>query len=154
MDDFGVGYSSMSQLLGLAIDELKIDKSFVLELGSDQRAKAIVRSAVELARALGLTVVAEGIECEETLLSLANIGANVGQGYVIAYPLTAEQLDAYLARPDQARSLFAGQGVANSAQAPPKARATADLGRAPGCQPPACDAFGGGDVLPAFPIGE
>lgn len=100
IDDFGVGYSSMSQLLGLAIDELKIDKSFVIGLGSDPRAQAIVRSAVELARALELTVVAEGIESEEVFSSLRHIGADIGQGYVIARPLTPEQLDGYLADQD------------------------------------------------------
>ncbi|MGA3215565.1 MAG: bifunctional diguanylate cyclase/phosphodiesterase [Acidimicrobiales bacterium] len=106
IDDFGVGYSSMSQLLGLAIDELKIDKSFVLELSSDPRAQAIVRSAIEVARALDLTVVAEGIEREDILRSLQGIGADVGQGYVIAYPLTSQQLDAYLAQPDRGSRLL------------------------------------------------
>jgi diguanylate cyclase (GGDEF)-like protein len=103
IDDFGVGYSSMSQLLGLAIDELKIDKSFVIGLISDPRAQAIVRSAIELARALGVSVVAEGIENEEVLSSLRSIGADIGQGYVIARPLTSEQLDHYLAGAGQAR---------------------------------------------------
>ncbi len=98
IDDFGVGYSSMSQLLGLAIDELKIDRSFVFELCSDPRAQAIVRSAIELARALGLTVVAEGIEREDVLDALQGIGADIGQGYFIARPLTSEQLDAFLSR--------------------------------------------------------
>ena len=90
IDDFGVGYSSMSQLLGLAIDELKIDKSFTLGLTSDPRAQAIVRSTIELARALSLTLVAEGIETEEVLRSLQSLGADVGQGYLIARPLTSE----------------------------------------------------------------
>ena len=62
IDDFGVGYSSMSQLLQLSVDQLKIDKSFVLALGADDRAKAVISATIELARALGLTVVAEGIE--------------------------------------------------------------------------------------------
>ena len=106
IDDFGVGYSSMSQLLGLAIDELKIDKSFVLRLNSDPRAQAIVRSAIELARALDLTIVAEGIECEEILQSLQNFGADIGQGYVIAHPLTSRQLDEYLAQPDRVSRLL------------------------------------------------
>ncbi len=112
IDDFGVGYSSMSQLLGLAIDELKIDKSFVLSLASDPRAQAIVRSAIEVARALGLTVVAEGIECEEVLHSLQGIGADVGQGYVIAYPLTSPQLDEYLAHPERVHELLPDSPVA------------------------------------------
>lgn len=99
IDDFGVGYSSMSQLLGLAIDELKIDKSFTLALTSDPRAEAIVRSTIELARALSLTLVVEGIETEEVIRSLQSLGAEVGQGYLFARPLTCEQLDTYLSRP-------------------------------------------------------
>jgi diguanylate cyclase (GGDEF)-like protein len=100
IDDFGVGYSSMSQLLGLTIDELKIDKSFILGLTSDPRAQAIVRSTIELARALSLTLVAEGIETEEVLRSLQSLGAEIGQGYLISRPLTSQKLDEYLAHPD------------------------------------------------------
>jgi len=106
IDDYGVGYSSMSQLLGLAIDELKIDKSFILELNSDRRARAIVRSAIEVARALDLTVVAEGIECTEILRSLQGMGTDVGQGYAISYPLTSRQLDEYLADSECVRRLL------------------------------------------------
>ena len=106
IDDFGVGYSSMSQLLELAIDELKIDKSFVIGLNSDPRAQAIVRSAIELARALGLTVVAEGIEHQDVLACLRGIGADIGQGYVIARPLTSEQLGHYLAHRGETGALF------------------------------------------------
>ena len=96
----------MSQLLGLAIDELKIDKSFILGLTSDPRAQAIVRSTIELARALSLTLVAEGIETEEVLRSLQSLGAEIGQGYLIARPLTSEQLDEYLAQPATVRRLL------------------------------------------------
>jgi len=103
IDDFGVGYSSMSQLLGLAIDELKIDKSFTFALTSDPRAQAIVRSTIELARALSLTLVAEGIETEEVLRTLQGLGAEVGQGYLIARPLPSDQLDEYLAQPESVR---------------------------------------------------
>jgi diguanylate cyclase len=106
IDDFGVGYSSMSQLLGLAIDELKIDKSFTLALTSDPRAQAIVRSTIELARALSLTLVVEGIETEEVLRSLQSLGAEVGQGYLIARPLTSQQLDEYLTQPARVRQLL------------------------------------------------
>jgi diguanylate cyclase (GGDEF)-like protein len=106
IDDFGVGYSSMSQLLGLAIDELKIDKSFTFALTSDPRAQAIVRSTIELARALSLTLVAEGIETEEALRTLQSLGAEVGQGYLIAHPLPCDQLDEYLAQPDRVRRLL------------------------------------------------
>jgi diguanylate cyclase (GGDEF)-like protein len=105
IDDFGVGYSSMSQLLGLTIDELKIDKSFILAITSDPRAQAIVRSTIELARALSLTLVAEGIETEEVLRSLQSLGAEIGQGYLISRPLTSQKLDEYLAHPDSLRRL-------------------------------------------------
>jgi EAL domain-containing protein (putative c-di-GMP-specific phosphodiesterase class I) len=116
IDDFGVGYSSMSQLLGLAIDELKIDKSFVLELTSDPRAQAIVRSAVEVARALDLTIVAEGIEREEILHALQAIGADIGQGYAISYPLTSRQLNEYLAQRDGVGRLLPDLPQLSSAQ--------------------------------------
>ena len=99
VDDYGVGYSSMSQLLGLRIDELKIDKSFVLALRTDRRAQAIIRSAVELGQALNLTVVAEGIETPESLRLVRRLGADIGQGYYISRPMTADQLDHYLAEP-------------------------------------------------------
>jgi diguanylate cyclase (GGDEF)-like protein len=97
IDDFGVGYSSMSQLLNLPIDELKVDKTFIQALGTDRRAHAIVRSAIELARALDLTLVVEGIETSENLRILEEIGADIGQGWVIAQPLSSVQLDKFLA---------------------------------------------------------
>jgi diguanylate cyclase (GGDEF)-like protein len=97
IDDFGVGYSSMSQLLNLPIDELKVDKSFVQALGNDRRARAIVSSAIELARALDLKLVAEGIETSANLRILDEIGADIGQGWVIAQPLSSAQLEKFLA---------------------------------------------------------
>jgi len=99
IDDFGVGYSSMSQLLELPIDELKIDKSFVFALQTDHRAEAIVRSTIELGRALSLSIIAEGTECADTLNQLRRLGADIAQGYHISKPLTPEQLDDYLAQP-------------------------------------------------------
>jgi diguanylate cyclase (GGDEF)-like protein len=98
IDDFGVGFSSMSQLLGLAIDEIKIDKSFVMALMSSPRAQAIVFSTVDLARALGVTLVAEGIESLEAFRALRRMGVEIGQGYYIARPLPPGELDAYLQR--------------------------------------------------------
>jgi diguanylate cyclase (GGDEF)-like protein len=96
IDDFGVGYSSLSQLLELPVDELKIDKSFVLALGVDARARAVVTATIELARALGLTVVAEGIESSTSLRAVTELGVDVAQGYFVACPYTSAQLDAYL----------------------------------------------------------
>ena len=112
IDDFGVGYSSMSQLLRLPIDELKVDKSFVIGLCSDVRAQAIVRSAIELARAFDLSLVAEGIEDEAVLQLLQNLGVDIGQGYFIAGPLTSEQFDDFLAHPHRSsRACFASRSL-------------------------------------------
>jgi len=96
IDDFGVGYSSLSQLLELPVDELKIDKSFVLALGVDARARAVVTATIELARALGLTVVAEGIESSTSLHAVTELGVDVAQGYFVACPYSTTQLEDYL----------------------------------------------------------
>ena len=96
IDDFGVGYSSMSQLLELPVDELKIDKSFVLALDTDSRAIALIRSMIEMARALGLTIVAEGIESSRAFDSLSIVGADVIQGNFVSTPLTSADLDVFL----------------------------------------------------------
>jgi diguanylate cyclase len=96
IDDFGVGYSSMSQLLSLPLDEIKIDKSFILALQTDRRARAIISSAIELAKALDVTLVAEGIETAQSLSVLQELGADIGQGFYISHPLTSAQLEDYL----------------------------------------------------------
>ncbi len=96
IDDFGVGYSSMSQLLGLPIDELKIDKTFVLALLTDGRAESIVRLTIQLCRALNLSVVAEGVETSEVLATLRELGVDVVQGYYVSEPLAPDQLLHYL----------------------------------------------------------
>jgi len=96
IDDFGVGYSSLSQLLSIAIDELKVDRSFMQGLDHDPRAQAIVRSAIQLGRALGLKVVAEGIESGQVLAVLNGYGVDVGQGAYISHPLHSAQLDRFL----------------------------------------------------------
>jgi len=113
IDDFGVGYSSMSQLLELPIDELKIDKSFVLALEGDRRASAIISSTVELGRALNVDVVAEGVEGAPAFRSLRRLGTGIGQGYHIARPLTSDQLDDYLADPNRGHGL-SGEALEDS----------------------------------------
>ena len=100
IDDFGVGYSSMSRLLELSIDELKIDKSFILGMIADPRARAIVRSSVELARALQLSIVAEGIETVEVFEALRGVGADIGQGNVIGPPMAPQRLESFLSQSD------------------------------------------------------
>jgi EAL domain-containing protein (putative c-di-GMP-specific phosphodiesterase class I) len=88
IDDFGTGYSSLAALRRLPVDELKIDRTFVAELGSaaDQ---AIVRAVIDLAHGLGLTVVAEGVEDADRLVQLAGFGCDLVQGYHVSRPLPA-----------------------------------------------------------------
>jgi diguanylate cyclase (GGDEF)-like protein/PAS domain S-box-containing protein len=90
MDDFGTGYSSLSYLHRLPVDTLKIDRSFVSQLGPSGENSEIIRTIVLLARNLGLDVVAEGVETAEQLAQLQAIGCEYGQGYFFARPLDAE----------------------------------------------------------------
>ncbi len=86
IDDFGTGYSSLSYLKTLPIDVIKIDRSFVMSMGESESDAAIVRSTIDLAHNLDLTVVAEGVEDAETLAELARCGCDFAQGYFIARP--------------------------------------------------------------------
>jgi diguanylate cyclase (GGDEF)-like protein/PAS domain S-box-containing protein len=95
MDDFGIGHSSLAYLKDLPIDKLKIDKSFVMDFAQPRNA-AIVRSAIELARNLGLEVTAEGVEDERTSLALRDMGCDLGQGYFFSRPLALKPLVAWL----------------------------------------------------------
>lgn len=96
IDDFGTGYSSLSYLTKLPIDEIKIDKSFVLEMASQKQAAVIVRSTIELGHNLGKKVVAEGVETLEMWNMLAQWGCDTAQGYYISKPLPADKLMAWL----------------------------------------------------------
>jgi diguanylate cyclase (GGDEF)-like protein/PAS domain S-box-containing protein len=97
IDDFGTGYSSLSYLRELPVDILKIDLSFVASLDSGREAPAVVRSIIRLAATLGLGTVAEGIERPEQAERLRTLGAERGQGFLFAQPLTAAELAEYLA---------------------------------------------------------
>lgn len=92
IDDFGTGYSSMSYLRQLPVDKVKIDRSFVAELTTDEGAAAIVETVIRLAHTLGLKVTAEGIETPEQLASLRRLGCDYGQGYFFARPMPATAL--------------------------------------------------------------
>jgi diguanylate cyclase (GGDEF)-like protein len=96
IDDFGTGYSSLSRLKKLPVSELKIDQSFIKDMEKSQNDEVIVRSTIELAHNLGLSVVAEGVESKETLNRLALLGCDTAQGFIISRPLTFEQLNALL----------------------------------------------------------
>jgi diguanylate cyclase (GGDEF)-like protein len=92
IDDFGTGNASIEYLTTLPASEIKIDRSFITDILEDTRAEAIVRSTIDLARNLELTVVAEGIETEAVLEHLAALGCDVGQGCLVSRPLSAEEL--------------------------------------------------------------
>ncbi|WP_144777274.1 putative bifunctional diguanylate cyclase/phosphodiesterase [Marinobacter maritimus] len=92
VDDFGTGYSSLSQLRKLPVQELKIDKSFVLRLNAEPQDQLIVKSTIDMAHGLGLKVVAEGIENLETWKLLQSWGCNVGQGFYLSRPVSAGDL--------------------------------------------------------------
>jgi EAL domain-containing protein (putative c-di-GMP-specific phosphodiesterase class I) len=99
IDDFGTGYSSLSHLRQLPVTELKIDRSFVKGLGNAQPDSdaAIIRSTVELAHNLGLTVVAEGVENRATVDRLRGMGCDQIQGYYLSRPLPADEISVWLA---------------------------------------------------------
>lgn len=97
IDDFGTGYSSFSYLKAFPVDELKIDRSFVTGLGADTGDSAIVASCVQLAHAVGLRAVAEGVETRAQQQALVDLECDLGQGYHWSPPLPADQLPGWLA---------------------------------------------------------
>jgi diguanylate cyclase (GGDEF)-like protein len=97
IDDFGTGYSSMAYLKQLPVHEIKIDRSFVTNMDTDMTDDAIVRSSLELARNLDLTVVAEGVETPEVWRRLSDLGCETAQGYLLTRPLPAVDFTAWMA---------------------------------------------------------
>lgn len=92
IDDFGSGYSALSYLRDLPVDEVKLDRSFVTSVLVDGRAAAVVSAVVELAHSLNLTTVAEGVEDAATANRLRELGCDIGQGYYFSAPLTADEV--------------------------------------------------------------
>lgn len=101
MDDFGTGYSSLNYLHAFPIDVLKIDRSFVGRMTEGEQPLQIVRTIIELARVLGMDVVAEGIETREQYRLLRELGCRFGQGYLFARPLPVEAANQLLRLPDR-----------------------------------------------------
>jgi EAL domain-containing protein (putative c-di-GMP-specific phosphodiesterase class I) len=101
IDDFGTGYSSLAQLKHLPADELKIDRSFVMELPGNREDAAIVRTAIDLAHNLGLQVLAEGVEAQQALQWLKAHGCEQAQGFLISKPMPAEEFCAWVRRYEQ-----------------------------------------------------
>jgi diguanylate cyclase (GGDEF)-like protein len=96
IDDFGTGYSSLRYLADLPVDVLKLPRPFVEGLGENRRIASIARSVAELGRSLGLATVAEGVETEEELAALRELGYEHGQGYLLGRPGPAEHVPALL----------------------------------------------------------
>jgi diguanylate cyclase (GGDEF)-like protein len=120
IDDFGTGYSSLAYLRELPVAELKIDRSFVVDMGADQDDAVIVRSVIDLARNLGLCTVAEGVEDERTWSVLAELGCDKAQGYVLAPPMTAPEFTRWHARRSVGSTV--PTGAATTGDGTPRAR--------------------------------
>jgi EAL domain-containing protein (putative c-di-GMP-specific phosphodiesterase class I) len=97
IDDFGTGYSSLSYFKKIPADELKIDKSFVMNMAADAADQRLVRTIIELAHHFNLEVVAEGVENRATFDALAQMGCNQAQGYLFSPALSLQRLKEWLA---------------------------------------------------------
>jgi len=98
IDDFGTGYSSLAYLKSLPVNELKIDKSFVMGMEKDESDAKIVRSTIDLAHNLGLTVVAEGVENAHIYQLLADLHCDEAQGYYMSKPVVSTEFTALCER--------------------------------------------------------
>jgi EAL domain-containing protein (putative c-di-GMP-specific phosphodiesterase class I) len=107
IDDFGTGYSSLSYLQRLPFDTVKIDRSFIKELGVSGESLEIVKTIVDLARSLQMDVVAEGIETQDQLHNLADLGCEYGQGYYFSKPVGALTTQAIMQERDDFNRAFA-----------------------------------------------
>jgi diguanylate cyclase len=119
LDDFGAGYSSLSYIRRLPLDVIKIDRSFARDISADRQAEAVVRAIVQLAQALELDIVAEGIETESQALRLTSCGCFVQQGYLFGRPMPLNEITEYLLAGD----LEAGANPTHFAQRVPASRA-------------------------------
>jgi EAL domain-containing protein (putative c-di-GMP-specific phosphodiesterase class I) len=111
IDDFGTGYSSLSYLKKFPVDTLKIDKSFVDGLGTDDDDSAIVQATVTLAHSLGLETVAEGPETPIQLLALGQLGCDKAQGYLFSRPQSAAAITRFLLGPQRPYLARSGKSV-------------------------------------------
>jgi EAL domain-containing protein (putative c-di-GMP-specific phosphodiesterase class I) len=98
IDDFGTGYSSLSYLKTFPLDELKVDRSFIMDLPGRRGDVAIVRTVIDLGHSLGMSVTAEGVETDDQLECLEQLGCDRYQGFLFSRPLAAEQFEQLLSR--------------------------------------------------------
>ncbi len=110
IDDFGTGYSSLNYLRHFAVDYLKIDRSFVTHIASNERDRAVVVAIIELAKALDITVVAEGVETEAQAAFFTSAHCHELQGFLFCKPLPVERLQRYLAQAAQGRGALRAAG--------------------------------------------
>lgn len=101
VDDFGTGYSSLAQLARLPLSELKIDRSFINQMVHSDDARKIVDATIRLARGMGLTSVAEGVEDAQVLSQVQRLGCDLAQGYFLSRPLTTDVFDVWLRQRQQ-----------------------------------------------------
>lgn len=116
VDDFGTGYSSLSQLQRLKMDVLKVDRAFTAELGNSKEGRVFFQAIVSMAHALGMAVVAEGVETAQQLAILRQLDCNEVQGYFIARPMPAQDMRVLMTR----RFLFPADGAGEAALAGPQ----------------------------------
>lgn len=113
IDDYGIGQSSLSKLKGLPVDEIKLDKSFIMHLNQSPKDQLIVRSTIEMAHGLGFQVVAEGVENNESLDLLKQFQCDQVQGYYISKPIAADAVTEwrrnYVEEPSQMRTIIRSQ---------------------------------------------
>jgi EAL domain-containing protein (putative c-di-GMP-specific phosphodiesterase class I) len=108
IDDYGTGFSSLGYLRDLRVHSLKLDKSFVIDLETREQNRVIVESTVQMAHALGLEVVAEGVETKWVEEYLRSIGYDLGQGYLFARPMAADDCVGWVLRFNREPQRLAG----------------------------------------------
>jgi len=115
MDDFGTGYSSLSSLSRLPVDRLKLDRSLIHRMTLDRKGAAVMRLIVSLGAELDMEVIAEGVETEEQLRMLTDLGCPQAQGYLLGRPMAAEQVQVALGKAWGNRAIPSSARVANAA---------------------------------------